>query len=250
MSKWMKKLVLVGLCVFLFTTTLLATPIENKSNLTDGAKCINEKSVYLTFDDGPTGQVTERILDVLKQEGVPATFFVVGKEIIQREKVLQRIYEEGHGIGLHTYSHNLKKIYASPECFIAEMDQTEAKINEVLGQNLDLKVIRFPGGSSGRLNESFLNKLHESNYRIFDWHVSIEDGVDPNLSASKLYENAKKHKKDATSVIILAHCNSNNKTTCTALPDIIKYYKEQGYTFKVISNDTPEYYYKIKNKCK
>ncbi|MEG0325306.1 MAG: polysaccharide deacetylase family protein [Cellulosilyticaceae bacterium] len=233
-----------------FGSELSAKAIEDKSRLTDAKIMPTEKIVYLTFDDGPTGAVTEQILDVLKQQQVKATFFVVGKEITQREKVLQRIYEEGHGIGLHTYSHNLKKIYSSPEYFMEEMKQTEEKINKVLGQNLDLKVIRFPGGSAGRLNEEFLLKLHQNNYKIFDWNVSIEDGVNPDLATSRIVENAKKHQKDAHVIIVLAHCNSNNKTTYLALPDIIKYYKEQGFTFKSIDNNTPEYYYKIKKITK
>lgn len=235
-----------SIIIMVFILTLVATQMSGFCTCPPCPPCEEVKEIYLTFDDGPTGEVTEKILDVLKEQRVPATFFVVGKEISQREEVLKRIYEEGHGIGLHTYSHNFKKIYASPCAFIEEMDQTAQKINEVLGTNLDLKVIRFPGGSSGRLNQEFLNQLHEKNYKVFDWTVSIEDGVNPNLSVQKIYQNAIKHKKDAQRVILLAHCNSNNKTTYMALPEIIKYYKEQGYIFKSIDNNTQEYYYKIK----
>lgn len=253
MKKKSEKFIRIG-CLLLSLLILYvgtsAKPLQNPPNLAAASKEPLEKIVYLTFDDGPTGEVTEKILDILKEEDVKVTFFVVGKEIIQREKILQRMYEEGHGIGLHTYSHNLKKIYSSPEYFIDEMRQTEDKINQVLGQNLDLKVIRFPGGSSGRLNEEFLTKLHQNNYKIFDWNVSIEDGVNPDLTASRIVENAKKHKKDAQRVIVLAHCNSNNKTTYLALPGIIEYYKSHGYTFKAIDNNTPEYYYKIKKRTK
>lgn len=207
-----------------------------------------EKVVYLTFDDGPTGKVTEKILDVLKEHDVKATFFVVGKEIIQREAVLKRIYEEGHSIGLHTYSHNLKSIYASDENFIEEMEKTSEKINEVLGQDVSPKIIRFPGGSSGRLSETLLNKLHDEEYRVYDWNVSLEDGVNPNLSPTQMFQNAKKCSRSTTKLIILAHCNSNNKNTYNALPQIIKYYKSQGYVFKPIDEKTQEFYYRIKNK--
>ncbi|MGL5676695.1 MAG: polysaccharide deacetylase family protein [Cellulosilyticaceae bacterium] len=213
-----------------------------------GEEVVEEKVVYLTFDDGPTKGVTEAILDVLKEQDVKATFFVVGKEIIQRENVLKRIYEEGHAIGLHTYSHNLKKIYASPETFIEEMQQTEEKINEVLDTQQVFRVIRFPGGSAGRLTEDMLAKLHDKAYRIYDWNVNLEDGVNPGLSSTQLVENAKKCSRNTTRRIILAHCNTNNKSTPKALPGIIEYYKSQGYVFKAIEDDTQEFYYRIRKK--
>lgn len=207
-----------------------------------------EKIVYLTFDDGPTKGVTEQILDVLKAEDVKATFFVVGKEIIQREAILKRIYEEGHAIGLHSYSHNIPKIYSSEDTFMTEMQQAEDKINEVLQEKIEFNVIRFPGGSSGRLTERLLNKIHEEGYKVFDWNVNLEDGVKPNLEPWQLVENAKKCSRDTTKRIILAHCNLNNKSTPKALPGIIKYYRDQGYEFRVLDEQADEFYYRIKKK--
>ncbi|MHC1749415.1 MAG: polysaccharide deacetylase family protein [Cellulosilyticaceae bacterium] len=250
MKKLLSQTLCVGIILSLFLGNITAikascTPIASTNQSSDTACC--EKVVYLTFDDGPTGKVTGKILDILKENDVKATFFIVGKEIPQRENILKRIYEEGHGIGLHTYTHNLNRIYTSPDAFIKEMEQTSAKINEVLGTNLDFKVIRFPGGSKGRLNEPFLDMLHQNNYKVFDWNVNLEDGVNPNLSPYTLVENSKKCSKGGTRRIILAHCNSSNKSTYAALPGIIKYYRDKGYTFKVIDNTTEEYYYRFKN---
>lgn len=207
-----------------------------------------EKNIYLTFDDGPTKEVTLAILDVLKEQDVKATFFVVGKEIDQREHVLKRIYEEGHTIGLHSYSHNLRKVYASTEGFIQEMEQTKDKINEVLGTAIDFKIIRFPGGSAGRLDEEMLDKLHQQGYKIYDWTISLEDGVNPHLSPTQLLQNAKKSRYTTQEPIILAHCNANNKTTPQALGGIIAYYKDKGYRFKAIDATTKEFYYRIRDK--
>ena len=201
------------------------------------------KKVYLTFDDGPIPKITEEILDILEKEEVRATFFVVGKEIHGREKILKRINEEGHTIGLHTYSHKFKDIYRSEEAFIQEMEKTSELIDEVLGKSLNAKIIRFPGGSAGRLNEHFFKALKEKGYSIYDWNVSLEDGVNPNLSPYQIFQNAKKSIDAGGTKIILAHCNSNNKNTCKALPNIIQYYKEQGYQFKAIDEKTPDYYY-------
>ncbi|MBP3887948.1 MAG: polysaccharide deacetylase [Cellulosilyticum sp.] len=206
-----------------------------------------EKVVYLTFDDGPTPKITDQILDQLKKNNVKATFFIVGKEIKGRETILKRIYDEGHGIGLHTYSHNFKIIYKSPENFIAEMDKTKSTINEVLGTNLDIKVIRFPGGSAGRLNKNFYNKLCESGYLIYDWNVDLQDGIKGNLSPQCFLENSKKCMDKSTRRIILAHCNSNNQNTCAALDQIIAYYTKEGYVFKAINHTTAPYYYRFKN---
>ncbi len=208
---------------------------------------VDEKIVYLTFDDGPTPKITEQILDTLKKYNVKATFFIVGKEIKGREAILKRIYEEGHGIGLHTYSHNFKIIYKTPESFIAEMDKTSATINDTLGTNLDLKVIRFPGGSAGRLNKNFYNKLCEKGYLIFDWNVDLQDGIKGNLSPECFLANSKKCMDKSNRRIILAHCNSNNQNTCTALDQIITYYTQEGYIFKAIDHTTPPYYYRFKN---
>lgn len=209
-------------------------------------QAVEEKVVYLTFDDGPIPNVTDKILEILKENDVKATFFVVGKEIKQREAILQRMYKEGHGIGLHTYSHDFKQIYRNEEIFIGEMEKTLGAINEVLGESLDIKIIRFPGGSAGRLNQSFFDALERKGYKIFDWNVDLQDGVHTNLSPKELLTNAKKCRDKSTRKIILAHCNSKNTTTCKALPEIIAYYKEQGYTFKAIDNTTEAYYYRFK----
>ncbi|AJA47699.1 polysaccharide deacetylase family protein [Clostridium pasteurianum DSM 525 = ATCC 6013] len=203
----------------------------------------NKKIVYLTFDDGPT-IITGKLLDTLKKYNVKATFFVVGKEIDEREDLLKRIYKEGHSIGLHTFSHNFKKIYKDEDTFLQEMLHTQNKIKEVTGINTNL--IRFPGGSSKHLNTEMLEKLHKNNLKVYDWNVCIDDGVNPHLPVNQLVKKAKKCKLEDDKVIILMHCNSNNINTIKALPQIISYYRNNGYKIEPITNMTPEYHYKIK----
>lgn len=202
------------------------------------------KFAYLTFDDGPTHVVTAALLDVLKKQNVKATFFVVGKEIEGKESILKRIYDEGHSIGLHTYSHNFKKIYISTEEFINEMIKTSNKIQAVTG--FAPKLIRFPGGSSNRLTAISLEVLHKNNFKIYDWNVNIRDGIDPTLSVSQLVHNSHVIKGNKNVAILLMHCNFNNKNTVKALPTIIKYYEDLGYEFKAITESTAEYYYKFR----
>ena len=215
------------------------------TSLKDAGDIKASRFAYLTFDDGPTYVVTDALLDVLKKENVKATFFVVGKEIEGKERILKRIYSEGHSLGLHTYSHNFKKIYRSTGDFIDEMAKTSNKVEEVTGYAP--KIIRFPGGSAKRLNASTLDKLHENNFKVYDWNVNICDGINPNLSVSELIKNAKTIKGNKDEAIVLMHCNFNNKNTVKALPEIIKYYHQLGYEFKAITKDTPEYYYKFRN---
>ncbi|AYF53436.1 polysaccharide deacetylase [Clostridium sp. K25] len=204
----------------------------------------DKKKVYLTFDDGPTSKVTLDILDVLKKHNVKATFFVVGKEIQNRETVLKKIYDEGHSIGLHTYSHSFNKIYKNDDAFIKEMLDVQKKVKEVIGY--ESHIIRFPGGSYKRLNKNLLEKLHKNNFKIYDWNVCTEDGVKPKLPVSAYVAKAKKYYPNADRLIVLMHCNSNNQNTVKALPLIIEYYKSLGFEFDCINDNTKEYYYKIR----
>lgn len=203
-----------------------------------------ERKVYLTFDDGPIPIITERILDVLKQENVKATFFIVGKEIPEREHILKRIYDEGHTIGLHTYSHKFRKVYRSDDAFLDEMLKARKQINQLL--SINPTAVRFPGGSSGRMTQELLDKLHMNNMRVFDWTLDLHDGSSTEMSVGQIIKNGRKFNTKCTRLIILAHCNSNNSNTIKALPEIIKYYKEMGYKFATIKDDTPDYYYRLK----
>lgn len=201
------------------------------------------KIVYLTFDDGPSTVVTNKILDVLKEQNIKATFFVVGNKIQGREEILKRIYNEGHTIGLHTYTHKYRQIYSSESAFIEEMDKTAEEIKRVI--NIDPKAIRFPSGSKKHLSFSLLEKLHERNYKIYDWNLSLSDGIDYNTPATKLYQEATTKCINPNRIFLLAHCDQPNKNTCDALPSIIKHYKNLGYEFQSINNDTPEYHFRV-----
>lgn len=202
-----------------------------------------KKVVYITFDDGPT-VITNDLLDTLKKCNVKATFFVVGKEICGREDLLKRMYNEGHSIGLHTFSHDSKKIYKSDDVFIQEMLDAQKKVNEVTG--LTTNLIRFPGGSSKHLNSEMLEKLHKNNLKVYDWNASIEDGVNPHLSVEELVKNSKKYGHRNNKIIILMHCNSNNTNTIKALPEIVHLYRINGYEIKPITDKTPEYHYSFR----
>jgi peptidoglycan-N-acetylglucosamine deacetylase len=232
--------------VFIFSVSAVFPNMLYSSTAYAFDEMPEEKKIYLTFDDGPIPVITDRILDVLKQQNIKATFFVVGKEIPEREHILKRIYNEGHTIGLHTYNHKFNKVYRSDDAFVNEMLETRKQINQVL--NISPTAIRFPGGSSGRLTQDLLDKLHNNNMRVFDWTEDLHDGGSPDLGVNQIIKNGEKFNPKFTRHILLAHCNSNNSNTVKALPDIIKYYRDLGYEFSAIKEDTPDYYYRLKTK--
>lgn len=204
--------------------------------------------IYLTFDDGPTSPITDKVLDILKEKNVKATFFVVGNKIKIKEQLIRRIYNEGNGIGLHTYTHDYSKIYCSQEAFIEEMDRTSDEIYNVL--RIRSKIIRFPAGSIGHLNKTLYKKLNDKNYKIYDWNARITDGVNPNKPPELFYKEAIDSGKKWSTVFMLMHCDALNINTCRALPRIIDYYKEHKYIFKVIDENTPEYFFKFEKKSR
>lgn len=202
------------------------------------------KEIYLTFDDGPSTNVTSEILDILKEEDVKGTFFVVGKEIKGREDILKRIYEEGHSLGLHSFTHERNNLYNDNNKFLKEMLTTQELIYKTVG--IKPTALRFPFGCNNntyKLKESLVDLLHKNNLKIYDWNVDSKDGEFYNANESLFIKNSKS-KKD--SIILLMHSGTANKNSPKALKEIIKYYKDNNYNFKTINSNTKELYHYIK----
>ena len=213
-------------------------------NEDNSSETSNKKTVYLTFDDGPGGKVTNDVLDTLKKENVPATFFVIGSEIKGQEKILLRMKEEGHSIGLHSYSHDRNKLYCNNDSFLNEMQKGQEAIYKVTGEKYN--ILRFPFGCNNRsykLTKELVDMLHNNGFKIYDWTLDSGDGANYQSSAETII---KKSCKNEDNVILLMHCSFLNKTSAKALPSINKYYKDKGYEFKVIDETTPEIYKIIK----
>lgn len=224
--KKLSLLLLLTLIIFPFKTNILALE--------------NEKNIYITFDDGPGGKITNTILDILKKEEVPATFFVIGCQIEGQEQIIKRMKDEGHAIGLHSFSHNRNKIYPSKNNFLEEMLLSQDLIFNIVSDKPT--ILRFPFGCNNntyKLNNSMVNLLHENNFKIYDWNTDSGDGANSNLDVGKIISNSCV-KKD--NVILLMHCTYINKNSSLALPSIIKYYKDNNYTFKIIDESTEEIY--------
>jgi peptidoglycan/xylan/chitin deacetylase (PgdA/CDA1 family) len=223
----------------------ITRPIKDINTSLEEEISPNKKLIYLTFDDGPS-VVTAKMLDILKENNVKATFFLIGNQISGFEDIVRRMHDEGHSIGLHTYTHKFKRIYSSSDTFIKEMISCRDEINKLTGTSPN--IIRFPGGSRKRMTYAFLNKLHSYNFRVYDWDMETLDGINPKITPSRLFMQATKGCEEISPIILLMHCDYMHKNTCLALPPIINFYKKQGYEFKIITEDTPELYFPIVKK--
>ncbi|HHY28763.1 MAG TPA: polysaccharide deacetylase [Desulfitobacterium dehalogenans] len=190
------------------------------------------KIVYLTIDDGPS-ENTGPILEVLKREGVNATFFVIGSQVERYPELLKKAYEQGNAIGNHTYSHNYSEIYQSPEAFVANLKKNEDLIYQLIG--VRPKVIRTPGGTHGNFHISYYNAVDALDYLVYDWNVSTGDASAPLVSAETIIRNVKEQVPGRDRIILLMHDAPGKWTTVEALPKIIRFLKEQGYEFGVLS---------------
>lgn len=195
------------------------------------------KTVYLTFDDGPSDRTAE-ILDILKKYDIKATFFIIGKEGDTKKELLRRTADEGHTVGIHTYSHVYSSIYDSVENYLDDFYQTYKLIEDTTG--VQPEVFRFPGGSINRYSsqnyEEIIAEMTRRGFTYYDWNASSGDASLSNTSNS-VYSNTVRSSENKERIILLMHDSISKAYTVQALPGIIEYYKAQGYHFARITND-------------
>ncbi len=195
------------------------------------AETETKKTVYLTFDDGPSDRVTPKILDVLKEENVKATFFIVGVNAETRKYLIKREIDDGHSVGVHSYSHIYREIYSSPESLIKDIDKCNKVIEEVAGKPSAL--YRFPGGSYG-LSPAFIDAVTKHGMKYYDWNASTRDAEIYQATPEQLYEQAITTPIDRKNIILLSHDTTNKTATVDALKMIIGHYKSLGYSFDAL----------------
>ena len=212
---------------------------EGKNNV-DNIYKSDTKRAFLTFDDGPS-EVTNQILDTLKQEKVKATFFVLGSNVKTLPNVVKRIYDEGHYIANHGYSHVYSKIYASPQTVLDEFNQCNDAVKEAIQvPEYNSHLFRFPGGLAGGKYATIKNEANEllkqNEVMHVDWNSLTGDAETNNLSIEFELQRLRETSEGKNSLIILMHDAQAKKTTADALPNIIAYLKEQGYKFDSFYN--------------
>lgn len=199
------------------------------------------KVAYLTFDDGPDDVVTPIILDILKNYGIRATFYVCGNMVEAYPQVLKRIYSEGHAIGNHSYNHVYKELYPSTDKFLIQISNTDDIIKEYIG--VRPLIIRTPGGRAGMWTPEYEPLVTACGYVEHDWNVSTEDATAKKPSPQEMIQlvdeqTNKPLPNDAA--IILMHSKSGKENTAAALPGIIKVLVDKGYSFGVVTPMTPQ----------
>lgn len=201
------------------------------------------RRVCLTFDDGPS-KTTPAVLQALAAENVSATFFVVANDSNEKYlPLIQQAQQAGHEIALHSASHKYSDIYRNADAFWSDIDL----LRERLAPYADLSAIRclrFPGGSTNTVSRKYggsgiMSELkaqaEQQGWRWVDWNVCAEDAAGEKLSASEVYYNVTHGSEELDRCIVLMHDSSTTGTTAEALPDIIRWYKDNGYTFCTIS---------------
>lgn len=196
----------------------------------------DEKVAYLTFDDGPSKNITPKILDILKQENVPATFFVLGSRVELYPDLVKREFEEGHYVANHGYSHKYSQIYESKDTVFDEYIKCENAIRNALhNQNYNSFLFRFPGGSSGgkyagiKAEAKQLLSSYGVNYT--NWNCLTGD-AEGKTTPEELMGCLQETMQGDGSIIVLMHDASDKSYTLETLPAVISYLREQGYTFK------------------
>lgn len=197
------------------------------------------KKVYLTFDDGPSAN-TEKILEILKEYNVKATFFVVGTKSENLKKMYKRIVDDGHAIGMHSYSHKYSEVYSSKDAFVNDLEKITSLIYDETG--VWSKLYRFPGGSSNDVSkvpmQDLVDILDSRGIEYFDWNVLSGDATNPIPTTEEIVSNVMNHVGDNEESIILFHDLANKTTTVEALPQIIEALLEQGITIAPIDDTT------------
>ena len=206
-----------------------------------------EKWVCLTFDDGPS-KTTPAVLDALNASGVKATFFVVATGY--NEKYLPLIADAaaaGHQIALHSASHEYSDIYRGSDAYWEDIDLLKERISPYIDTD-SLHYLRFPGGSTNTVSRRYggrgvmaelKQQCTEKGYAYIDWNVCAEDAVGGKPSASTIYRNVVHETGEQTQCIVLMHDSATTRTTAEALPDIIQWYKDQGFAFLTVEQAVP-----------
>lgn len=208
---------------------------EDTANKITNLSKAKEKVAYLTFDDGPSPNVTPKVLDILKEENIKASFFVIGKYVDSYPEITRRAYEEGHFIANHSYDHDNKILYKSESSFIDEIKKTDLAISNAIGvEGYSSHIFRFPTGymSSHHKSEKkdCVKLLAQMDYTYIDWNCLNNDSM-KKYSKEQLLNNLKKTMKGKDTLVILMHDTKFVSDSSTALKESIQYIKSLGYTF-------------------
>lgn len=220
--------------------------IVYEPNISSNQNRDSQKTIYLTFDDGPCAY-TPKVLNTLKKYNVKATFFVTN-QFPSYVHLIKDEYEQGHAVGVHTYSHNYN-IYTSIETYKQDFNKMNDVIEKYTGQRS--KIFRFPGGSSNTISMNYsigimralATKMSEEGYAYFDWDVSSGDAS--SASSEKIFKNIIKGTASCSKCVVLMHDIKYN--TVNILDDVLADLTSKGYKFGTLNVDSPTNHHGISN---
>ncbi|WP_297522415.1 polysaccharide deacetylase family protein [uncultured Clostridium sp.] len=230
----------------IYSAKSYAVPANEVNEMVNGKYPGNEKEIFLTFDDGPSITNTPKVLKVLKEYGVHATFFVLGSELKTNadKNIIKDEIIQGNAVADHSYSHSYKILYphnsVDVSTFMKEFNETNDIMRSVLGKNFNARIVRMPGGYMSRVyyHDKHLPALNaafkKAGITSVDWNAETGDATGKYYTSNQLVQNAGKETKGYHHIVLLMHDIKSN--TAAALPQLIQYYKSRGYEFKVISN--------------
>jgi peptidoglycan/xylan/chitin deacetylase (PgdA/CDA1 family) len=199
-----------------------------------------DKIAFLTFDDGPS-PISKRVLKTLEENGIHATFFIVGMMAERYPDMLKAEFAAGHAIANHSYTHNYPVVYRTPWTMIAEFQKTEAVMEDILGPTFRTKLFRFPGGYMGvrsvfkHHKERYAAALKDCGLRYIDWNVDCGDTMPHTQSSTQLYNRVMAESSGQNRIVVLMHDAGAKERTAAALPKIIAGLKKRGYVFRTLS---------------
>lgn len=227
--------------------TEFLTPAPSSEPAVSQPSAPPEKWVCLTFDDGPS-KTTPAVLEALNHAGVKATFFVVATGY--NEKYLPLLTEAsaaGHQIAFHSASHEYSDIYRGSDAYWQDIALLKQRVSPYINAE-NIRYLRFPGGSTNTVSRRYGGKglmkqlkseVEQKGYQWVDWNVCAEDAVGGKPSASTIFRNVVRETGEQTQCIVLMHDSSSTRTTAEALPDIIRWYTDNGYAFLTVAEALP-----------
>ena len=213
---------------------------EGIANVPDTPAISNGKKVYLTFDDGPN-KYTDELLDILKEKNVKATFFVVYNPDENTWHDYKRIIDEGHTLGMHSYTHIYDEIYASKEAFMSDVSKLHTFLYEQTG--IDCQYYRFPGGSSNTVSDVdiqvLISYLNNNGITYFDWNALSGDALTNSMTPEELNETILQYvRTNEGDSIVLMHDLSTNHATVDSIADLVDTLRAEGYELCPIDETT------------
>lgn len=241
--------------VLAFSDSALSQSIIEKENEKSESNRIKEvakqnkkdkevKAIYLTFDDGPSNH-SDQLLDILDAYQMKATFFMMGPGIKEYPDVVKRMKKEGFGLGLHSITHDVGKIYSSQYAPSEEMVKNREILESVTGVRSN--IIRLPYGSIPYLTEAMRFILDQNDFNVWDWNVdSLDWEFKDQRYVQHTIQKIQKMEQAGETPVVLLH---DKQETIKHLPKLLSYIKKQGYQTKILTNDMAPLTFPCKGRC-